>query len=122
MDYKFIVKGRGEGKTKKLVECLMDSISENKLCIYVGSYYNFINVKHIYEAQTHEPCPLIFIDNIDSVRSTVDDNGIDFFTDELTAEMGHILMGSLGHALSSKWVSKFEGTRWYITLDTAYTI
>lgn len=122
IDYKFIIRGHGEGKTKQLVDCLMNSIMEDKLCVYVGSYYGYVNVKNIYEAITHEVCPLVFIDSDDKIKDRVNASGVDLFTDELTSEIGHILISSLGNMVTSKWASKFENTRWFITLDSSFVI
>lgn len=118
IDYKFIIKGRGEGKTKKLVDCLIDSVNEGATCVYVGSYYNFINVRNMYEAQMNTPCPMLFVDCDDNISDKIRTSKLDLFTDELTNEMGFIITSSL----INRWADKFDNPRWYITLDKSFVI
>lgn len=119
INYKFIVAGRGEGKTKKLVECLIDSINSGKTCLYIGSYASYTNITRMYESIMHKMCSLIFIENKDSVKSIPNNTSdIDLFTDELTNEFGYILKNSI----INNWSLSFNDPTWYITLDKSFII
>lgn len=118
IQYKFIVAGRGEGKTKKLVDCLIDSVTQGRKCVYVGSYYNYINVRNMYESIMHSPSPLLFVDSEDKIKDQETGLNVDFFTDELTQEFGSIMLNSG----IQRWASRVSDPRWYITLDKSHII
>lgn len=118
IDYKFIIRGRGEGKTKTLVDCLIDSLNEGATCVYVGSYHNFIKVRNMYEAQMNISCPMLFVDCDDNIRDKIRTSKLDLFTDELTNEIGFIITSSL----INRWAGTFDNPRWYITLDKSVVI
>lgn len=118
MQYKFIVKGRGEGKTKQLVDFLVDSEANGRGCVYVGSYFSYLAVKDMYENTMHQRCPLVFASSEDAVRLTTPMENVDFFTDELTNEMGHVLFSSL----LTTWADKLKESCWYITIDRSFVV
>ena len=113
MEIKFIVKNRGEGKTKTLVDKIIDvENTEATSLIYVGSYASYLNVKHMYESIMFKQPSVKFVDKISDFKTL--GREVTIFTDDFSDNV-------LGIIQSGPDLTQFTGT-WYCTLDSSTII
>lgn len=65
MNIKIFRANRGEGKTKWLFERAADEYSKGKFLCYVGDRTTMKGFVGLWEANFHEKCPIVHIDDVD---------------------------------------------------------
>lgn len=100
---------RGEGKTKWLFEMAADEHSKGKTLYYVGERGSMRGLINSWEANFHEKCPIIHIDEVQRFE-----NPCCFLTDEM--------MFNLFHVNIWKRVIAGRDDPWYIAAEKEYFV
>lgn len=111
---KIYIANRGQGKTKWLVERIIEHETEGKEMYYVGSEASYDGVVYLYQSTMHKRCPLLhmsdktpdwntkdecfFTDNLMFVFSKGKPNSINMIKDAPCKSAGQVLKGARKHS------------------------
>lgn len=85
MNIKIFRANRGEGKTKWLFEVAATEFTKGKTLYYVGEHASMKGLVNLWEANFHERCPIIHIEEVQRFE-----NSCCFLTDEMMSNLFHI--------------------------------
>jgi hypothetical protein len=97
---------RGQGKTKWLVERIIEHEAEGKEMYYIGSVPSYERVVCLYQSTMHKRCPLINMTDKTPHWNAADEY---FFTDNL--------MDNLRAVASFAPIIREYSCTWYVTMD-----
>lgn len=111
IDWKIFRAGRGEGKTKWLLDRAVDAYNDGCELYYVGSQRTMFNLVEMWMAETHTMCP---IKNIETGWCSDSGSKMCFLTDDLITNAMYV--GDWNKA-----AEQHQAT-WYATMNKEYFV
>jgi hypothetical protein len=109
MNIKIFRANRGEGKTKWLFEMAATEYGKGKTLYYVGEQKSMRALVDLWEANLHERCPIIYIEEVQRFEDSCC-----FLTDEMMSNLFYINL----------WQRIITGRDdpWYIAAEKEYFV